>query len=166
MQNDKWWREQHNGHPGLHRVTTDMMLSKRRPDFWTKQRVGVNSGLLASKLNSINGDRDLCPAFGLIVPCGLGSEVRWTLSLCVLLLLGNNALAKYLCLTSYRTSQDPWRNSGGQMYEALKQIVESIRRQMRWVNYLELINIVNTRWPHFVVTSSLLSWLKWHDFIF
>ena len=29
------------------------------------------------------------------------------------------------------------------MYEALKQIVENIRRQMRWVSYLELINIVN-----------------------
>ena len=50
-------------------------------------------------------------------------------------LSGNNDIAKFLCLTNYKTTEDRWRNQGENMYDALKEIVENIRRQIRWVNF-------------------------------
>ena len=53
----------------------------------------INSGLLIAKLNSINGNRNFCPTFGPLVPCGLVSESGGfpvCASMSVLLLPGNS----------------------------------------------------------------------------
>ena len=55
----------------------------------------------------------------------------------------NNDLAKYLCLTSYRTL-DQLGAPPDRMYQTVRQFIEDIRQDLRWVSYT--ISTIKMSW--------------------